>query len=227
MTTHPYQCKFCNKSFRREKTLSVHICTKKSRWGDRKTIGFKLGFRVFQTFYKLNTNSKAQKTEEEFINSNYYLDFVKFGKYLVELDPINPEDFIAFVMSNGVKIKDWRASYVYDTYLDQIIETELPERAIERTILVMEKWCKENNTMLSKFFETIDTNTATFLIRCGKISPWVLYFANKADNLFNRLNEEQGKIIQEAISPPKWEVQFLKRQEDVKFVQHFMEKSGI
>ena len=74
------KCKWCNKSFQSERTLSVHMCPRKRRWADKEMTHVRLGFRVFQMFYDLNTSSVKAKTMEEFIKSQYYEGFTKFGR---------------------------------------------------------------------------------------------------------------------------------------------------
>lgn len=220
-------CKFCNKAFSSEKTLSVHMCPKKKRWTEKDNLAPRLAFRVFQRFYELTTSSKKAKTVEEFIDSRYYIDFVKFGRYLVELDPINADDFVTFVISNGVKLKQWRATYVYDTYLEDLMNKEPVTKAIERTIVTMDGWTKNNNCKLHDFFKLVNENEATYMIRNGRISPWVLYLAESADDLFSRMNTEQGKIIQEVMNPSKWKAKFLVKPDDVKFVKMLLKDAGL
>lgn len=222
-----HKCKFCKKAFSSEKTLASHMCLKKKRWADKDTIGARLGFRVFQRFYEITTNSKKPKSQMDFLESKYYLAFVKFGRYLVELDPINPENFITFVIEHGVKLKDWTKAYVYDMYLEQLIGREPVEKALERTILTMEQWAKENNDTYDNFFMAVNTNEATFMIRNGKISPWVLYLSDSADKLLTRMNEEQGRIISEVIDSKKWHIKFMTRKEDLNFVKSILKEANV
>ena len=42
-------------------------------------------------------------------------------------------------------------------------KTESTDRAVERTIIFLEKWALENNTTFNKYFEDISPNLATFL----------------------------------------------------------------
>lgn len=220
-------CKFCEKGFGSEKTLAVHMCVKKKRWAERDMIGARLGFRVFQRFYELTTNSKKPKSQEDFIDSKFYSDFVRFGRYLVELNPINADAFIDFVIRNGVKLKEWTADFVYDSFLEDFMKSEGPEMALERTILEMQEWANENKKQFSDFFKEVNANEATFLIRAGRISPWVLYLAPSADELFARLSPEQGKIINSVIDPSRWQARFMLKKDDVKFVTELLEEAGL
>ena len=220
-------CPFCEKGFSTEKTLASHMCVKKRRYADRKTPGARLGFRVFQRFFEITTRSRNIKTEIEFIKSQYYSDFVKFGRHLVSLNPLAPDQFIDFVIENGVKLKEWTSPHVYETFLQEYIKREPAERAVERTIIEMDKWAQLHEVHYNKFFSGVSEVEATFLIRSGKISPWVLYLSDSANELLERLNREQGTIIESAINPTEWHKIFSKHEDDVKFVKSIIAKAGL
>lgn len=222
-----HSCKFCNKQFRQERTIASHMCVKKRRHIDKDSVGSRLGFTVFCRFYELTTTCKKPKTFSDFVDSNYYSEFVKFGRHLVALNPIDINNFVDFVIKNGTKLKDWSKDYVYETYLHELTKKEPADRALERTILEMQTWANVNNEEYYDFFRKVNANEATYLIRCGKISPWVLYLAESADELFSRLNQEQGSIIQTAINPQIWHAKFALRKSDVDFVQTVLSSAGI
>ena len=73
-------CKWCGKNFKSERTLGVHMCVKKRRFADKEMTHVRLGYRVFQMFYELNTAASKSKSIEDFITSQYYEGFVKFGR---------------------------------------------------------------------------------------------------------------------------------------------------
>lgn len=216
-------CQFCNKGFSSEKTLSSHMCVKKRRYTDKDTPGARLGFRIFQRFYKMTTNSKEPKTETDFINSQYYMSFVKFARYLIDLNPIESEKFVEFVIKNGIRLSDWEKEYVYSLFLQEYIKKEPVERAAERTILEMSRWAEKNNTELCMFFKEISAVEATYLIRSGRISPWVIYLSSTAGELLDKLNSEQGKMIDGIIEPTFWNKEFTKRKDDAKFIMQVCE----
>lgn len=222
-----FDCKFCNKKFTKVSTLSAHLCAVKKRFLEQDSIGSKLGFRVFQKVYDFNTSQKTQRTIEEFITNTHYLGFVKFGRYLVELNPINCDAFVDFVVKNGLPIDKWRSEEVYTLYLADFTKGEQPNRAVERTILELESWAKEHKTDYTKFFEEVIPNEAVWLIRSGRISPWVLYLSSTADKLFNRISSEQSKLIEKAINPAKWQTQFMLKKDDVKFIKDILKAASL
>lgn len=221
------KCKYCNKEFQQEKTLASHMCPKKRRMAEKDTLSSRLGFRVFQRFYELTTMQKQPKTFEEFVGSQYYTDFVKFGRHLGQRDAINTEKFIDFVITNGVKLRDWRKPYVYESFLQELMKKEPVERALERSIITLNEWAEENNTTFDKFFDEVTTTEATHIIQAGRISPWVLYLSDKAGNLLSRLSSEQGTMIQAVIDPNTWKVRFANRKDDVEFAIEILDKAGL
>lgn len=222
-----YKCKFCKKAFSKESTLVSHMCTKKQRTADKNSVGSRLGFRVFQRYYEMTTNSKKPKTFESFVDSRMYMDFVKFGRYLVELDPINTDMFIDFIIRNGVKLNQWRTDYVYETYLEDLMGREPPEKGLERTIVFMSKWAENNDCEYTEFFQNVSTNEAAYYIKAGKISPWVLYLSDQAWDLVSKFNEEQYAMVEAIIDPGAWANRIMKKTEDVKFIKATLQAAGI
>jgi len=221
------ECKFCNKTFKTDKTLASHMCPRKRRMAEKDNLSSRLGFRVFQRFYELTTKSIKAKTFDEFIRSSYYTDFVKFGRYLGHKDAIDTERFIDFVIKNGVKLRDWRKAFVYETFLQELMNKEPVERALERTLIALQEWATDNETTYNKFFEYVTTTEATHIIRSGRISPWVLYLSESAGELMGRMSSEQGEMIQSIINPSVWQARFHNRQDDVKFVVDVLDKAGL
>jgi hypothetical protein len=222
-----HQCKFCGKKFHKENTLSVHMCPKKRRDLDIDTPASRIGFRVFQRFYQLTVTSKKVKTTEEFINSQYYMDFVKFGHYLIDLKPLNMDQFIDFVIRNGIKLKDWRNELVYDQFIEDLIKKEPADSAIERSILTMDEWAQKNGTVMANFFKEVSANEASFFIRRGKLSPWALYLAESGDDLMKAFTEDHMTFIGGIIDPSYWHKKFKAKTDDVDFIADILKAAGL
>lgn len=221
-----FECKFCGTKFHKETTLGTHMCVKKRRSMEIDTPASRFGFRAYQRFYELSASSKKPKTVQEFIESPYYIEFVKFGHHLVALRPVYPEKFIEFVIRNSIKLKDWTKDYVYDVYIKDLIRKEPPEAAVERSITEIMEWTTTNNTSFNTFFTQISANEAAHLIRTGKISPWVLYLCETGGNLMERFNEDHAKIIGDIIEPGFWKKRF-KDNDDVEYISSVLDASGL
>ena len=222
-----FECKYCHKKFHKEQTLTTHMCVKKRRYMEIDTPASRFGLRTFQRFYDLTMTAKKPKTSQEFIESDFYIDFVKFGNHIANLRPVYPEKFIDFVIKNSVKLKDWTKDFVYDTYIIDLVQKEPAEAATERSIAEMIEWATLNNSEFSHFFNTISPNEAAHLIRTGKISPWVLYLCESGSILMDKFNEDHAKIIGSIIDPGFWMKKFKKQSDDVDYIRSILEQSGL
>lgn len=222
-----YKCKFCGAKFHKETTLTTHMCVKKRRHMEIDTAGSRLGFRTFQRFFERTTRSKTLKSTEEFINSPYYTEFVKFGHHLAALKPVHADKYIDFVIMAGLKLKDWTKDEVYDLYIIDLLKKEPAVGAVERSISEMADWATTNGTEFINFFKDVNSNEAAYMIKTGRISPWVLYLAASGDALMTRFNEDHAKIIGEIIDPGFWSKKFRNNEDDVDFIRNILDQSGL
>jgi hypothetical protein len=222
-----YQCKYCSKKFHKEVTLSTHVCVKKRRHMDKDTAGSRIGFNAYQRFYEISASSKKPKSIDEFINSPYYIEFVKFGNHLASLKPIHIDKYIDFVIKNSVKLKDWCKDFVYDVYITDLVKKEPPVSATDRTITNIVLWCEASNIPFGQFFRCVSPNEAAYMIRTGKISPWVLYLASSGEHLISSFNEDHSKMIGDIIDPNFWMKKFKKDEEEVDFIKTLLDQAGL
>jgi hypothetical protein len=222
-----FECKYCGTKFHKEGTLTTHMCVKKRRHMEIDSQASRFGFRTFQRFYDITMASKKPKTIQEFIDSSYYIDFVKFGNHLANLKPVYPDKFIDFVLKNGVKLKDWTRDFVYDTYIEDLVKKEPADAAIERTLGEIIEWTTSNNTQFSAFFSDISANEAAHMIRTGKISPWVLYLCDSGGNLMAKFNDDHAKIIGNIIDASFWKKRFKNNEDDVDYTTALLGQAGL
>lgn len=221
-------CKWCSKEFRSERTLASHMCVKKRRWTDRSMSHVRLGFRAFQMFYEMNTASTTPKSEEDFIHSQYYAAFVKFGRACSVNEYLDPQKYTEYLIKNGVKLKDWPSDRVYSEYIKDYVRKETGLRALERTVLSMDKWAKEEDgRYLQDYFTKATINRIVYDIRAAKVSPWVLYLCETGGNALENFNDEQAKLVKEFIDADFWLKVFQKNPEEVDEVRSACEAAGI
>ena len=75
-----YKCKYCEREFRKESTLAVHLCEQKRRYQEEKEVGVQIGLQSYLKFYTMTQGSAKLKTYADFATSPYYKAFVKFGR---------------------------------------------------------------------------------------------------------------------------------------------------
>ena len=220
-------CKWCEKEFRNERTLSAHMCPKKRRWADREMTHVRLGYRVFQMFYELNTVASKSKSMEDFIRSQYYEGFVKFGRSCVRNEYLVPEKFAEWLIKNGKKLTDWCKDALYNEFLLEYVKKETGLRALERSILYLAEWVDDNSTDWQEYFKVVSTPRAVHDIRSAKISPWLLYLSDTGDQLLTRFSSEQVKMIDDIINAKFWMKVFANNAEEVNAVRTACEAAGI
>ncbi len=220
-------CKWCDKSFRTERTLAAHMCPRKRRWADRDMTHVRLAYRTFQMFYEMNTTSTKSKTMEDFIRSQYYEGFAKFGRSCIRNEYMDPEKFAEWLIRNGKKLQDWNKDQMYNDYLLEFVKKEPGMRALERTITYFATWAEEQNTDFNQYFRTVSTNRAVHDIRSAKVSPWVLHLSESGVELLGRMNNEQVEIIKPLIDTKFWVKVFLKSKEETDEVEAMCVQAGL
>lgn len=203
------------------------MCVKKRRFADKDMTHVRLGYRVFQMFYELNTTASKSKSIEDFITSQYYEGFVKFGRSCIRNEYLDPEKFAEWLIKNGKKLKDWSSDTLYDEYLLEYVKKESGMRALERNIIYLASWAEENECAWQDYFTKVSPSRAVYDIRSAKISPWLLYLSVTGDNLLNNLNSEQVKMIQHIIDANFWMKLFTKNKEEVREVKNTCQLAGI
>jgi len=222
-----FECQFCGKSFKREKTLAVHLCEQKRRWLNKDSKYVRLGLLAYNRFYELTQGATKEKTYEQFAKSNYYTAFTKFGRHILEISAIDPEKFIDFVIRNSVKLDKWCSDSVYETYIRELNKKETAERAVERGILLMEQWSRENDRPYNVFFREISKPRLIHWVKSGRISPWIIFNCSSGSAAIDALSNQEQNLIMEYLEPTFWTRKFSTRKEDVDFVQMVLKEAGL
>jgi len=227
MITKPYVCKYCNRGYTRESTLHTHVCEQKRRSLAQHEKHVVIGFDTYNRFYKRTQNMKHSKTYDDFIKSPYYNAFVKFGSFVNNVNPLYPNHFIDYVINSGVKLDHWCRDELYDKYVLELIKTENVETALERSINHMMSWAKSTDSTWNQYFSCVSLPRATYDIKDGKISPWLILHSKSGKSLLQNMNDEQLIIISNVINPPYWSNKFKLLPADVELVKQVIKESQL
>jgi len=227
LVSQPYTCQYCSHKFTKEKTLAVHVCEQKRRALAKTERHVVLGFETYNKFYKLTQNARQDKTYEEFARSPYYNAFVKFGSFVSNVNPLYFDKFIDYVIRSGTKLDHWCRDELYDKYVIDLIKTEPVEVALERSIKHMMEWAENNNSVWNHYFLYVSLSRATFDIKDGKVSPWLILNSPNGKELLKKLNDEQLSTISNIIDPQFWLSKFKKLPADVELVKQVVRESNI
>ena len=165
-----HRCEYCDRSFRTEKTLLAHLCEQKKRSQQRTDPVGQLAFMSYQRFYELTQGGK-ERTWEQFAKSPYYNAFLKFARYMRQVDAVNPMLFIDWVIKKQIKLDHWARDTTYSKYLDEYIKSEGADSAIERSFITMQKWADEQATTFDHYLLYASPNRIVSDLNNGRISP--------------------------------------------------------
>jgi hypothetical protein len=227
LTADPvYHCEFCKKDFRRENSLINHMCEKKRRWFAKDEKPYRIGFMAYLRFYELSLRSKKPRTYQQFMDSPYFMSFIKFGRYLEHINAIEVQGFTEFLIKGNVKLDDWVQDMWYESWVRELAKKESADKAIERNILLMEQWGRETGEPWVDFFRKVSTPRAVEYIRKGRISPWLLY-CGVGQSLFDRMSDEQLGLVKEWINPMYWIAKIRDNRYDVEIIRGILAEAGV
>lgn len=197
------KCDFCKKEFKRESTLGAHTCEGRRRFLDRNTVTTKLALYAFQQFYETYHTGK-EKTWEEFADSNFYISFIKFARYMIETRCVNVNEYIKFVIKNKYKLDNWSNDAVYEIFLINWTRSEPIWDAVSRNIETLTEWSEETNNNLNEYFtKASDAKIISEIVK-AKITGWILFGSDTGVNWLDTLLPEQLQSIYKWIDPEIW-----------------------
>lgn len=222
-----FVCKYCNHSFTKEKTLSVHVCEQKRRSLAQTEKHVVIGYDTYLQFYKKTQHNAGAKTYDDFARSPYYNAFVKFGSFVSNVNPLYPDQFINYVVTSGVKLDHWCRDSLYEKYVIELIKTETVETALQRSLNHMFEWAENNQSQWNHYFLYVSPNRAMYDIKDGKISPWILLNCANGKALLQKLNDEQLEYVSGILDLPFWINKFKKLPADVELVKQVVRESKL
>jgi hypothetical protein len=212
----------------KESTLAVHMCEKKRRWLQKDEKRVRYGLYAFQRFYKLSAGAKKEKTYADFVDSQYYNAFVKFGSFLNNVQPLYPEKYIDYVVTSGVKLDHWTRDELYEKYVLDYILKEDVTTALERSVQTMLDWASENEPApWNHYFRHVSLNRAVWHIKDGKISPWLILNCSSGKEMLSKFNDEQLEMVYHVINPEHWALRFKRLSNDVQLVKDVAKESNL
>jgi len=223
----PFDCIHCGKKFMQEKTLFAHMCEPKRRFMQKDEKRVQAGFFAFNRYYRLAQAAKKDKTYEEFCKSSYYNAFVKFGSFVNNVNPLYPDKFIDYVIKSGVKLDHWCRDALYDQYVVDLVRKESVETALERSISHMLSWGNDNNAQWNHYFHYVSLSRATYDIKDGKISPWLVLNSTSGRDMLKKFNDEQLASISSIMDIPFWMNRFKRAPADTDLVKQVIKESNI
>ena len=225
-----FNCKYCEKPFRKETTLLAHLCEAKRRHNQRDETGVQWGLKAYLRFYEFSQGSAKLKSYEDFAKSPYYNAFIKFGRHCVNIRCINFANFTDWLLKANKKLDNWCSDKLYTEWLPEYLKREATQDALERALKEMTEYAETHPELKNGFtdyFRYGNSNRICFHISSGRISPWIIYNCGSGIEFLEGLNEEQVLIVMPWIDPDFWQKKFKDYLSDALWVKDILEKAGL
>ena len=224
-----FKCKYCERDFRKESTLTAHLCEPKRRWQQETETGVQFGLRAYLQFYETTQGSAQLKSYADFVASPYYNAFVRFGRHLVAIRCINSNSFINWLLKNNKKLDHWTKDKFYEEWLFEYVKKEAVQDALERGLRTMEEYANGDSGLasFSHYFKYGNHNRICHHITTARVSPWVVYNCDSGIEFLESLNEERLAIILPYIDPDYWNRKFKDYVADVEWCKHILKQAGL
>ena len=224
-----FKCKYCERDFRKESTLTAHLCEPKRRWQQETETGVQFGLRAYLQFYETTQGSAQLKSYADFVASPYYNAFVRFGRHLVAIRCINSNSFINWLLKNNKKLDHWTKDKFYEEWLFEYVKKEAVQDALERSLRTMEEYANGDSGLasFSHYFKYGNHNRICHHITTARVSPWVVYNCDSGIEFLESLNEERLAIILPYIDPDYWNRKFKDYVADVEWCKHILKQAGL
>lgn len=221
-----FTCEFCKKDFAKETTLAIHMCEPRRRRQEQHERGVQLGLQAYLRFYETLQGSARLKTFDDFAESSYYKAFVKFGRYCVNINAINPARFMDWLLKHNKKIDRWASDQIYGEYLVDYLRLEHANDALARSIEWGIDWAEANDSRPQDCLRYGNSNAVCFALTTGRVSAWVIYNSASGQEFLGSLTEEQIAMVWPYIDADFWQRKFRDYPADVEYVRDMLEKAG-
>lgn len=221
-----FRCQYCEKTFRRESSLAVHLCEPKRRHQQRDEVGVQLGLQAYLRFYEITQGSARLKTFDDFAQSPYYRAFVKFGRHCVAIRAVNTPRFIDWVVGQNRKIDHWCRDTVYTEYLTEHVRSEAATDALGRALETAIDWAERTGNPDRDYLRYGNDNTICHAVITGRVTAWVLYNSDSGTEFLARINAQQVSMIWSMIDADFWQRRFRDYPADTEYVREMLRKAG-
>lgn len=226
LTDTEFRCQYCEKKFRRESSLAVHLCEPKRRHQERDERGVQLGLQAYLRFYEITQGSARLKTFDDFAASPYYRAFVKFGRHCVAVRAVNTARFIDWVVGQNKKIDHWCRDSVYTEYLTEHVRSEAATDALGRALETAIDWAEQTGNPDRDYLRYGNDHVICHAVMNGRVTAWTLYNCYSGTEFLNRINPEQVTMIWSMIDADFWHRRFRDYPADTEYVREMLRKAG-
>lgn len=221
-----FRCIHCQKLFRRESSLIVHLCEPKRRSQEKHEVGVQLGLQSWLRFFEITQGSSKLKSFDDFVKSPYYRAFVKFGRYAQDIRAVNFSQFVDWLIRQNKKLDHWCQDRVYSEYLLGYVKTENSTDALLRAMEEALRWQQETDNPSNHYLRYGNVNRICHSIVNGRVTAWCLFNCDSGNEFLQNLNAEQLAIIYDWVDADFWDRKFRDYSADQAYARDILSKAG-
>ncbi|WNA16008.1 hypothetical protein XaC1_365 [Xanthomonas phage XaC1] len=228
-----FECRFCSKKFKREQTVLSHKCLKRDRYNEKDTRKMKVAYMMwkeYMQYHKFKIPAKVVQAGDEylyFINSSVFNEFEKFAEYVTQNDIFKPDEFITHVIKSGINARDWCTFKVHQDWVIKYTRNEHPRSGIERSIRAFADWEALTGQPWNTFFSSATLVRVIMWFESGKLSPWIIYASNTADELLSRVSDSEYSHLIPYIDHTVWIPKISAYRTDVESIKQELKGFGL
>lgn len=223
-------CKFCQKSFAYESKFREHECKQMKRHLEIQTPIGQAAWSYYQ-FWMRTQHRHISSGITSFLDSKYYISFVKFAKFVQKISLPDVNLYIKLMVQKTMPPPLWMSDEIYAVYLDHLDKKLTPSQHAEISINTLFAYAKKNGldeSEVDQIFDILHPNDLIAMLRERRLSPWLLLQSKSfARMLRDRTTPEQFIIIQTIIHPDVWHDKMAKHPDEVAKMKKYVEALGI
>lgn len=220
-----FECKFCYKHFVRESSYLKHKCKQMQRKEEIQTPIGQAAWSLYQDW--MTAYHRMAPSPDIFLTSKYYSSFIRFAKYVKELNIPGVDLFLSLMKERDISPTIWTHDDVYALYLEYLDRQVSPIKQAEITINTLFKLSDKCQCDIAEVFNKNHPNETLQLIRARQLSPWLLMHSVAFKKLMIRCSPETRSLFEALIRPQYWKYKFDKNPEIGKIMKKYADEMGI
>ncbi len=222
-----FSCQYCNRIFSSEKRVTTHLCEQRRRFQQKDAPFARLGLEAFLSIQQMFFSKHNKNTEEDFRKSDFYLACVRWGHFVIDINAMNPKQYLSWLLKRNVPIDNWDRDEIYDCWLQDYVFNEEPWDAFERTIKKMVMWSEETNKPYKDYFREAVTARIITDVRKGWISGWAVFNCESGREWLSNLGQGDLELVWLWLDPSRWKIKLEKLHTEATDITIICNKEGL
>lgn len=220
-----FECKYCRKTFEREKAYLKHECKKMKRIKAHRT---PLGQQAYNLYKKwLTFQGKTAPPPETFITSRFYNSFMRIAEFVKKTKLASVDIFIKVMVEKTYEPVLWLRDDVYTFYLTYMQTQVSPLKQADISVMWLYKIADAAEVDVSEVFTVLSDTELLSLIRQQKISPWILFSSKEFEKRMRNTSDVYRSHYMALLRPDYWKRRFKKDPKTKELMREITQAMGI